>query len=548
MDVVLVGLPGTGKSEVGRRLAEALGATFVDTDREVERRAGRTIADVFATDGEAAFRAMDRAVVAGLSDGGRSGAPGKRRVIATGGGTIVDPRNRWALFHGRAVAWLDAPTRLLAERLGRSPVVRPLLAGDPEGALERLRADRGRFYAAGTGFDASGPVGQTVAAIQAWLAGDAATAAAGTALLRADLGIGRVVLGDGIAAAAVDDELRRAGARRAVILTEPRAWTAVGEPIRRELGSRGWALDVVQLPEGEDAKRLAIVERAANALADLGLERAEPIVAIGGGALTDVAGFIAATYGRGVPWIAVPTTLLGQLDAAHGGKTAVDVAAGKNLVGAFHLPRAVVVDTALLATLPERHRRSALAEAVKDGALADPRLLEVLDAHGAAVARADETEAAALAEIVERAMWVKLGFVADDPDEHGNRIALNLGHTLGHAIEAAAGFGPVLHGEAVAYGLRAAVRIGEVVGATPPDLADRLEGLLDRLGLAIEPLDLEAEDIVRRLSTDKKRHGRATRWVLPTAGGWTVRSDVALETVDDVARHVLAGRPARVTA
>ena len=228
------------------------------------------------------------------------------------------------------------------------------------------------------------------------------------------------------------------------------------------------------LPEGEAAKRLSVIEIAASELARLRVERDEPIVAIGGGALGDAAGFLAATYLRGVPLVHVPTTLVAQIDSSIGGKTAVDLPEGKNLVGAFHQPSAIVIDVGFLASLPERQRRAALGEAVKMAALGDERLFELLERHGDAIARGDAASAARgeVAELVERCAWAKVEVVVADERERepaSGRITLNLGHSLGHAVEAAAGFEGLLHGEAVAYGLRAACRIGEAVGVTPPE-------------------------------------------------------------------------------
>ncbi|MBI3751558.1 MAG: bifunctional shikimate kinase/3-dehydroquinate synthase [Chloroflexi bacterium] len=552
MDIVLVGLPGSGKTEVGRRLAARSGGTFIDTDREIERAAGRSIEAIFRSDGEAGFRALERATIEALgpaaADAPGAGDHAAARVIATGAGAVVDPRNRWRLADGRRAFWLDAPGARLAERLERSPTVRPLLAeGDLATGLERLRHHRERFYAAAERVDADGPPGVAVEAIEERLRGG--HMAGGVTLLRAGLAIGRVVLGVGVAAAEIDAELRRAGARRAVIVTEPGARAAVGRGLEAALASRGWTLEVVELPQGEAAKRLSIIETAAGELARVRVERDEPIVAIGGGALTDAAGFLAATYQRGIPWLAVPTTMLGQLDAALGGKTAVDIDAGKNLVGAFHLPSAVIVDPDLLAPLPVRDRRAGLAEAVKDGVLGDERLLEVLQADGAAIAAGHRTaEPSALAEVIERAAWLKLSLVESDPLERGDRMALNLGHTLGHAIEAAAGFGPLLHGEAVAYGLRAAARLGVRLGSTPAERAERIESMLDTLSLAIDPLPYPLDEVLDVLATDKKRRGGVLRWVLPTAGAWTVADGVPEALVREVASGVLAGRPVDAAA
>src|SRR4029453_639463 len=238
------------------------------------------------------------------------------------------------------------------------------------------------------------------------------------------------------------------------------------------------------------------------------VERAEPIVAIGGGALGDAAGFLAATYLRGVPLVHVPTTLVAQIDSSIGGKTGVDLPEGKNLVGAFHQPEAVIIDVALLATLPERQRRAALGEAVKMAVLGDERLFALLEADGDAIARGEAavSDRGVVAELVERAGWAKVEIVSADEREQGadgGRITLNLGHSLGHAIEAAAGFRDLLHGEAVAYGLRAAAGIGVARDITPHPKADRIESLLDSLALGVVPLDLDLGTVLDLLGADK---------------------------------------------
>jgi len=283
-------------------------------------------------------------------------------------------------------------------------------------------------------------------------------------------------------------------------------------------------------------------------------ERGEPLIAIGGGALGDAAGFLAASWLRGVPVIQVPTTLVAQIDSSIGGKTGVDLAAGKNLVGAFHPPAAIVIDIAFLRSLPERQRRAALGEAVKMAALGDERLFALLENDGPAIARGDETTFAdgAVAELVERTAWAKVAVVDVDEKEQGaadGRITLNLGHSLGHAVEAAGGFGELLHGEAVAHGLRGAVRIGREIGVTPPERADRIERLLTDLGLATEPLPYPIETVLGALAADKKHADGALRWVLPTADGSVVRADVPAEVVERAAASLLAAAPgSRVSA
>ena len=546
MDVVLVGLPGSGKSVVGRRLAARHGAVFLDLDESIERTTGRTIPEIFASDGEAAFRALERTAVAEL--GPADPSPALRRVISTGGGTVVDPRNRWALLRGRVPVWLDARPEVLAQRLRRSVRVRPLVAGrDPIGAVRELQKARERFYAAAHHVNGITEVAHVVDAVDRLVG---LGPAAGTILLRASTRIGDIVIGEGIASAAVGAALRRLEARRAILVSEPGAWAAAGERLADDLHHEGWTIGTVLLPGGEDAKRLSVVETAARELARMRVERGEPLIAVGGGALGDPAGFLAATYLRGVPWISVPTTLVAQVDSGIGGKTGVDLPEGKNLVGAFHQPAAIVIDVGLLRSLPARHLRAALGECVKMALLGDERLLATLEADGEALAAGDAGawDRGATAEVVERAAWAKLETVVPDEREAGaaGRISLNLGHTVGHGLEAADGYANLLHGEAVAFGLRAALRIGLALDVTPAGRAARGERLLDRLGLGLGGLPLPIDAVLEAMGTDKKHADGRLRWVLVTASGWTTRDDVPDDLVRRVVAGILAGTPAGV--
>ena len=539
MDVVLIGLPGSGKSAVGRRLAARHGATFIDLDDAIERAAGVRIPEIFAGEGEAGFRSRERAAIADLGD--PDPAPEIRRVIAPGGGAVVDPRNRWHLYRGRVPIWLDSRPEVLAQRLRHSPNVRPLIAGrDPIRALRELTAARSRFYGAATRIAGMAEVHGVVDAVDR--AVGEARAARGTTMLRTDTTIGRVVIGDGIAGQVLAGELARLGASRAVVVTEPGAWGAVGAPLEAALVAAGLPVEVVVLPQGEAAKTLAVVQEAARDLARRHVERREPIVAVGGGALGDTAGFLAATYLRGIPFIQVPTTLVAQIDSSIGGKTGVDLPEGKNLVGAFHQPAAIVIDVALLATLPERERRAALGEAAKMAALGDERLFELLETRGAALATGEPATVVdgSLAELVERCAWAKVEVVAADEREAAVRIALNLGHSLGHAVEAAGAYRDLRHGEAVAYGLRAACRIGVAAGMTPPERAARVERVLDALGLGAGVLPYPLDAVLDHLGADKKHRAGRLRWVLPTASGYAVRDDIDDGLVRDVAAGLLA--------
>ena len=342
MDIVLVGLPGSGKSVVGQ-------AACQPTRRDLHRprradRAGRRTADPDdlrrgRRGGLPTARTRRRRV----ARPGRSRRAGVQRVIATGGGAVVDPRNRWALYRGRIVVWLDGRPEVLAQRLRRSPHVRPLVTGrDPIGTLRELAARRERFYAAADIHIAGvAEVATVVTAVESHLAERerGARTAARDLLSAPRRRSGGSSSATGSPRRRSTQRSRRLEARRAILVSEPGAWAAVGRGLAAALAARGLAGRVPCCSrEGEAAKRLAVIEAAASELARLRVERGEPIVAIGGGALGDAAGFLAATYLRGIPIVHVPTTLVAQIDSSIGGKTAVDLPEGKNLVGAFHQP------------------------------------------------------------------------------------------------------------------------------------------------------------------------------------------------------------------
>lgn len=538
MDLVLVGLPGSGKSAVGRRLAHRHGAEFVDLDDLIESRVGKPVPSIFADEGEAAFRRYEREAIASL--GAPDAAPELRRVVATGGGAVIDPRNRWALYRGRFPVWLDSNPELLASRLAHSARVRPLVSGsDPVGTLRQLAVERQRFYAPALQLSGGAALDSILRVLDQRFEERPIDA---TSLLVADTAIGRVEIGQGIAPTAIGSALTRAEARRAILVSELRAWEVAGQAIADRLAAEGWQIERILLPRGEAAKQLGVLETACRELARLRVDRREPIVAIGGGALTDAAGFAAATYLRGIPWISVPTTLVGQIDAGLGGKTAVDIPEGKNLVGAFHQPIAFIADVAFLATLPARERRAALGEVVKMGVL-DERLLEVVEEEGAAFAAGSNApiESGAAAEMVERCAWAKVEVVVADEREGDLRRILNLGHTIGHGIEAAAGYEAILHGEAVAYGLRGAFAISLAMGLTTRARADRVGAVLDAIGLAVDPPGVDRDRVVELMSTDKKHAAGKLSWVLPNESGVEVRSDVPAVAVEAGLSAALAG-------
>jgi 3-dehydroquinate synthase len=293
------------------------------------------------------------------------------------------------------------------------------------------------------------------------------------------------------------------GARSAAVV-HPAALAGIADRAARALAGRGLTVDLLEVPDGEQAKRLAVVETLYERLAAIPAHRADPIVAVGGGATTDAAGFAAATWLRGVPLISLPTTLLAMVDAAIGGKTGVDLDAGKNLVGAFHQPSAVVADLDTLVTLPRPELRAGMAEVIKAGLIADPDLAAACLQRAPAAVTGDLD---ALGPLVEAAIRVKAEVVGADEREAGRRAILNYGHTLGHALERLAGYRGLRHGEAVALGMVFAARVAEAVGLAAPGLVEGHVELLRAAGLPVGGVELDPDSVLEAMGTDKKHGG-----------------------------------------
>ena len=293
-------------------------------------------------------------------------------------------------------------------------------------------------------------------------------------------------------------------------------------PLIAALGARLPRVQTFSLPRGESAKNLAAIERTCEWLAGHGYDRGSAIIGIGGGATTDHAGFVAAVYLRGVAFALCPTTLLAVVDASVGGKTGVDIPAGKNLVGAFYQPRVVAADLGFFDTLPRREIAAGMAEVVKAGLVADADLFDKLETEAGS-----EISPASLAAAIVSAVRVKIGVVSEDEREGGRRAILNFGHTVGHAIEAASGY-QLLHGEAVSLGMVAALAFGEARGVTAPGLRIRSQGLLARLGLPIDVRSRLTAEVLDRIEVDKKRRSDAVRFVLVTRPGEATLIDVPL--------------------
>jgi 3-dehydroquinate synthase len=321
-----------------------------------------------------------------------------------------------------------------------------------------------------------------------------------------------IVVGTGWLDRLLDHVTLPEGVARVLLVTQQAvAESGHLEPVTAALEAADVEVHRYDVPDGEAAKSAGLLRELWEACAEVPLSRRDLVVALGGGVVGDLAGFAAATWNRGVGVLQIPTTLLAQVDAAVGGKTGINLPQGKNLVGAFHQPVAVACDVATLATLPHRIRVEGLGEVVKYGLIADPGLLDLLEGHADEVLAGD---AALLQQIVYRSVAVKARVVAGDEREGGERAYLNLGHTYGHAVESLTGYDEVLHGEAVAIGTVVALRLGVRLGRTPPELADRGEALLERLGLPTRGPALDRDEVWATMGRDKKADADGVRFVV----------------------------------
>ncbi|HEX9019067.1 MAG TPA: 3-dehydroquinate synthase [Anaerolineaceae bacterium] len=507
MHIFLYGPPGSGKTTLGSALAEALALPFHDLDTVIEERAGKSIAEIFSSAGEAQFRLQELEELHRLK--GQSPS-----VVALGGGALVNPAARAAAEEMGMVICLSAREPVLLERLRMESGVRPLLAGDPADRLHRLLEDRSAHYASfALRLDTSTSDMDGLVRLAELLAGAFRVRGMGKDYdVRIQPGgidhLGERMKERGLLGAVVvvsDDHVGAIYLNRAI----------------DSLHTAGLAASGFTIPAGEEHKNIETVQSVWDYFIQARVERGSTIVALGGGVVGDLTGFAAATFLRGVAWVNIPTTLLSMVDSSLGGKTGIDLPQAKNLVGAFYPPRLVLADPRVLQTLPEREIRNGLAEVIKHGIISDPDLFD-LCARGLAEVKAD------LDRVARQAMVVKLRVIEEDPYEKGVRAALNLGHTIGHGVELASNF-RLSHGESVAIGTVAEARLAEHLGLAQKGFSDRIADVFAGCGLPVSiPDDLSVPEIVRSLQLDKKRSGGKVRFALPVRIG-EVRTGVLVE-------------------
>ena len=494
MAFVLIGFMGAGKTTVARELAAAAGVRAIDSDALLEERLGHPVAREFALHGEAAFRAQEEELVCEVL-----ARAGRGEVVALGGGSVTSERVREALA-GHVTVLLDVDPATAWERVHATPggAARPL-ARDRD-YFERLHAERSDLYEdladAILGDLPSGAAAHTLPGLDAL-----AAAPSGARLLWASSKSGEYPV---LVARGLLDKLARSSALWPLDRSSSRSFCVSDETVAGLYGDRlGDLAGTVAIPAGEESKTLASAERVWHELVAGGMTRADHVVALGGGVVGDLAGFCAGTYQRGVPVVQVPTTLVAQVDSAYGGKTGVDLPEAKNYVGVYHQPAGVLVDPGALDTLPREELSAGWVEVLKTALIAGGRLWEDV-AGGADV---DERTILACAR-------TKLAVVAKDERDGGRRQVLNLGHTIGHAIETASGYARYRHGEAVGLGLLAALSLSGL-----PELREQVRELLIGHDLPVALSDVSVEDVIAATARDKKRVGASVPFVLVDAPG-----------------------------
>ena len=511
MHIFLYGPSGSGKSTVGKALAQALNLSFLDLDAEIESSIGKSISQFMTEQGESAFRDAETSSLQKVVDDVDA-------VIALGGGALLREGNRSLSESIGQVVFLDADLPTLNARLSQDEIKRPLLAGEMGTKLATLLENREEHYGSfPLRVDASQQPEQAAWDVQRSL---------GHYHVRG-MGQGYDVLVRENGLDQLGEMLKSRGLGGPVlVVSDTNVAPLYAERVLSSLQASGFTTNSLAILAGEEYKTLETVSSIWSGCLETVLDRKSTVLALGGGVVGDLAGFAASTYMRGMPWVNVPTTVLSMVDASMGGKTGFDLPEGKNLIGAFHSPRLVLADPNTLSTLPDSEFLSGLGEVVKHGVIADPDLFEFCS-HG--IEQVKEN----LGYIVLRAMGVRVKIIQEDPYEQGIRAALNLGHTIGHAVELVSGF-EIRHGEAVSIGMIAEARLAERLTVADNGLSDALVKTLTGLGLPVEiPENLPRADIIRAMKMDKKKAAGVVRFALPVRIG-EVKVGVEIENLEEV--------------
>ena len=513
--LILIGMMGAGKTTVGKELARRRKLRFADCDHEIIARTGVSIPTIFEIEGEEGFRRRETHMMDELTQE-------PDIVIATGGGVVLSPLNRELMRTRGVVIYLNVPPQILYERT-RHDRNRPLLQVDnPRQRIEELFQQRDPLYREAAHLiieGGRGNPGTMVRMIENALHKLWPTEPESELMRTLNVALAErgypIHIGRGLLERA-DLILPQLKTKRVAIVTNDVVGPLYLERLRATLEAAGMQVAVVSLPDGEAHKDLPTLNRIFDMLLAERCERSTTLIALGGGVVGDMGGFAAACYQRGMPFIQIPTTLLAQVDSSVGGKTAVNHALGKNMIGAFYQPRLVLADIDTLSTLPVRELSAGLAEVIKYGLIRDLEFLQWLEQN---LQRLLAREPEALAYAIERSCRNKAEVVAADETEQGERALLNLGHTFGHAIETGLGYGEWLHGEAVAAGTMMAAQLSHQLGWLSADDVERISALFERAGLPVWGPRLGVERYLELMAHDKKVEAGKLRLILLRALG-----------------------------
>jgi len=525
--IFLIGFMGAGKSTVGPHLSRLLGRPFVDLDDIIAAQQQRSIAQIFEDDGEDAFRGLETAALETLAEAAPS-------IVACGGGIVVSQASRARMRELGTVVYLRTTVAETFARIS-DRTSRPLLAGeDAAETAAALLGERSELYERTADLDID-----TVGRKPADIARDIADRLVAECLIESrNLTVHvsvpgaeyDVMLGRGLLERVGELIAEVSSARRIALITDHTVGDLYGLTVEAKLVTAGFDVHPLSVAPGEGSKTWEVAGEVLEAVAELGLDRTDLIVALGGGVIGDLAGFIAATYLRGIDFVQLPTTLLAQVDSSVGGKTGVDLRAGKNLAGAFKQPVRVIADTMTLRTLTEDDWASGLAEIAKSAAIDGEAFMSWMEEHAEALRKRDADLAI---EAISRSIAFKAQVVSADEREAGLRECLNYGHTFGHALEKVAGFGVYPHGIAVAEGMRFAIRLAVDAGSASRDLVMRQDQLLDRLGLTAIREPRNPAELLGAMKSDKKARAGAVRFVLISEPGVWECSAVEEDLVGD---------------
>jgi 3-dehydroquinate synthase len=522
MKIVLTGFMGVGKTSVGEELSRRLGYPFTDTDVLIEEREGMPISLIFKEKGEDYFRKVERSVVEEVSLKGNV-------VIATGGGVIKDKKNVENLRRRGIIIWLKADPGIILKRVMLEEGKRPLLdVEEPLNEIKRLLSEREGYYlqsdlSIDTNYITPGEAAQE---IMEKLNLDMQEVTLELKDRSYKIVIGRRAVRN------LAVRLKEFRPSKVAIISNKTVFPLYNKAVLESFGYYGMTPEVFLLPDGEEYKDLQWASNLYGELLKARFDRQSILVALGGGVVGDITGFVASTYMRGIKYVQVPTTLLAQVDSSVGGKTGVNHPLGKNMIGTFFQPSLVLIDIDTLKTLPRRELSAGIAEIIKYGVIADERLFNFLELNSKNILLLGD----GLIHALKRSCEIKAEVVSKDERESGLRAILNFGHTIGHAIETVSGYRRFLHGEAIAVGMCCAADLSVRLGILERKESERIRGIVELYNLPVNiPGDIGTTDIIDTMQVDKKVRSGKLRFILPeTIGRVRIEEGVDLEVVREV--------------